>query len=168
MRVACYVSGHGYGHSTRVAALAEALLDSLFVSHLAIVTRTPRDVFGDLLARPDRAASYRCVECDPVIVQPRAYSVDRAQTVASLGAFLEHRPQLLQSEADWLTECKYDLVLSDSVFLACAAAARAGIPSIIVSKYVSLCVLVQMLIVKLQLHFRLDLLLPLPSLQLRL
>lgn len=61
----------GYGHATRVSALAShlRLLDPPDRPTIYIVSSAPRLVFSDSIAR---GALYRYAEIDPVIVQPLA------------------------------------------------------------------------------------------------
>lgn len=72
LQIAYYVSGHGYGHATRVSAFTSHLLtlrDAPGVQ-VHIVSTAPSHVFSDCIAL---GATYRYSEVDPVISQPVAY-----------------------------------------------------------------------------------------------
>ncbi|GAA5871750.1 hypothetical protein JCM16303_000853 [Sporobolomyces ruberrimus] len=151
MKFAYYVSGHGYGHATRVSAISTELLQH---GHsITIVTNAPPLPFASILSPsllppssiPDSVASsndhliefaqYRNRNVDAGIVQPKAYDVDRQKTLEGLQGFLYERDTTLKEEVKWLKSEKIDAVLSDATFLGCAAAAGAGIPGIIVSNF---------------------------------
>jgi hypothetical protein len=59
----------GYGHATRVSALASQLLVLRPTPTVYIVSSAPQQIFSDCIAL---GALYRLAEIDPVIVQPIA------------------------------------------------------------------------------------------------
>ncbi|KAJ7193928.1 hypothetical protein GGX14DRAFT_587329, partial [Mycena pura] len=131
---AYYCSGHGYGHATRVSALASHLLclpepDRPVVY---IVSSAPKHVFADSVLL---GAVYRNANIDPVIVQPLAYRVDRQRSVAVLNSFLDGKDEILDVETKWLREIHADCVLSDAAFIGCLAATAVGIPSILITNF---------------------------------
>ncbi|KAJ6512735.1 hypothetical protein C8R45DRAFT_812615 [Mycena sanguinolenta] len=132
--LAYYCSGHGYGHATRVSALATHLLRLPESERpvVYIVSSAPKHVFADSVIL---GARYRNADIDPVIVQPLAYRVDRQRSVAVLKSFLDKKDAILQTEVDWLKEIKADCVLSDAAFMGCLAATTAGIPSILITNF---------------------------------
>ncbi|KAJ7471452.1 hypothetical protein B0H11DRAFT_2433424 [Mycena galericulata] len=131
---AYYCSGHGYGHATRVSALACHLLrlsedgDKPQVQ-VFIVSSAPSHVFADSL---ELGAFYRNSFIDPVIVQPLAYRVDRQKSVAGLKSFLDIKDAILHTEQTWLKEIHADCVLSDAAFRWMVAV---GIPSILITNF---------------------------------
>ncbi|KAJ7168618.1 hypothetical protein C8R46DRAFT_1092164 [Mycena filopes] len=131
---AYYCSGHGYGHATRVSALASHLLRLPEPDRPAvyIVSSAPKHVFADSILL---GARYRNANIDPVIVQPLAYRVDRQRSVAVLQSFLERKDAMLSAEVEWLREIHADCVLSDAAFLGCLAANKAGIPAILITNF---------------------------------
>lgn len=127
-----YVSGHGFGHATRVVQIASEIL-SLSRSHTTyIISNAPRFIFQSAI---DLGAQYRHALIDAGVQQPLPYTVDRERTIKDLTEFLEKREEMLEIEVNWLKEVKADIVLSDAPFLPCAAATAAGIPSSIVSNF---------------------------------
>ncbi|KAJ7249236.1 hypothetical protein B0H12DRAFT_1019732 [Mycena haematopus] len=131
---AYYCSGHGYGHATRVSALASHLLRLPEPERptVHIISSAPKHVFADSVIL---GALYRNANIDPVIVQPLAYRVDRQRSVAALKSFLDKKDTILQTEVLWLQEIKADCVLSDAAFIGCLAATTAGIPSILITNF---------------------------------
>lgn len=67
---AYYCSGHGYGHATRVSALASHLLQLSPKPTVTIVSEAPPHVFSDSMKL---GAKYRNAKIDPVVQQPLAY-----------------------------------------------------------------------------------------------
>ncbi|GAA5988897.1 hypothetical protein JCM10908_006214 [Rhodotorula pacifica] len=152
MRFAFYVSGHGFGHATRVSAVTLELLQA--EHDVTVVTNAPEIPFASILApsslpatarelanpgplpaRLRKYAQYRKKNVDAGMVQPKAYDVDRRATCNVLAGFLERREQILQEEVAWLKEERIEAVLSDATFLGCAAAKAAGIPAILISNF---------------------------------
>ncbi|KAJ6561915.1 hypothetical protein B0H19DRAFT_1143001 [Mycena capillaripes] len=131
---AYYCSGHGYGHATRVSALAGHLLRLPEPDRPAvhIVSSAPKHVFADSVVL---GAVYRNSNIDPVIVQPLAYRVDRQRSVEVLKSFLDKKDAILQTEVEWLTQIHADCVLSDAAFVGCLAATAVGIPSILITNF---------------------------------
>ncbi|GEM12369.1 L-arabinokinase [Rhodotorula toruloides] len=139
-------------HATRVAAVTTELLQA--GHEVTVVTNAPEIPFASVLppsalpaaardvANPGpstaplkRYATYRRKKVDAGIVQPKAYDVDRRATYEVLKRFLDEREETLREEVAWLKEAGMDAVLSDATFLGCVAAARAGIPAIIISNF---------------------------------
>lgn len=158
----CYLQ-----HATRVSALSTALLAA--GHSVALVTNAPLLPFAAVLPPSSDSdlkinhnyATYRKRNVDAGIVQPKAYDVDRRATFEVLSTFLDQREGILEEEERWLRQEGIECVLSDATFLgwsvllfrapslSCAsptyaeshsaAAAKAGLPSIIVSKWSILC-----------------------------
>ncbi|KAK9894893.1 hypothetical protein P389DRAFT_161703 [Cystobasidium minutum MCA 4210] len=127
---AYYCSGHGFGHATRVVALTHELLRRHH--RVYICTNAPEHVFYSAI---EAGAHYRHAEIDAGIVQPKAYDVARRKTIEGLRRFLDAREKKLDDEVSFLKRIQADAVLVDAPFLPCAAAARAGIPSAIISNF---------------------------------
>jgi len=131
-RLAFYCSGHGYGHATRVSALARHLLGLDSNPEVYLVSTAPEHVFADSISR---GAQYRHAYVDPVIVQPVAYHVDRQKSIEVLRSFLDQKDEFLEREVAWLKSTNVDCVLSDSAFLGCLAANAAMVPCILVTNF---------------------------------
>lgn len=132
LNFAYYCSGHGYGHATRVSALASQLLQLSPKPTVTIISEAPPHVFSDSMKL---GAKYRNAKIDPVVQQPLAYRIDRKKSVDVLNAFLAKRESLVNDEVAWLKANKIHCVLSDAVFIACAAAHRAFLPSALVTNF---------------------------------
>ncbi|KAL5525717.1 hypothetical protein ACEPAG_7054 [Sanghuangporus baumii] len=132
LTIAYYCSGHGYGHGTRVSAVASYLRQLDEAPTVYIVSSAPKHVFDLAMSF---GACYRYAEIDPVIVQPLAYYVDRRKSVDVLRTFLSQQDRKAAEEAVWLMKNAVDCVLSDAAFLACKAANVANIPSTLITNF---------------------------------
>ena len=132
MNVAFYISGHGFGHASRqveiINAFAARCPDSaILVRSTAarwLLERTIRAPF-ELVADPT----------DTGVIQIDSLHLDAAATISAARDFYSTLDARAEAEAAWLRAKDAALVISDAPPLACAAAACAGIPSIVVSNF---------------------------------
>ncbi|XP_028802273.1 L-arabinokinase [Neltuma alba] len=129
---AYYVTGHGFGHATRVAEVVRHLI--LAGHDVHVVTGAPEFVFTSDIQSPRLFIRKVLLDCGAV--QADALTVDR---LASLEMYSETavkpRASILEKETEWLNSIKADLVVSDVVPVACRAAADAGIRSVCVTNF---------------------------------
>ncbi|XP_004291219.1 PREDICTED: L-arabinokinase-like [Fragaria vesca subsp. vesca] len=129
---AYYVTGHGFGHATRVVEVVRHLI--LAGHDVHVVTGAPDFVFTSEIQSPRLFIRKVLLDCGAV--QADALTVDR---LASLEKYSETavvpRESILKTEVEWLTSIKADLVVSDVVPVACRAAADAGIRSVCVTNF---------------------------------
>ncbi|KAG0049045.1 hypothetical protein BGZ83_006121 [Gryganskiella cystojenkinii] len=141
-----YVSGHGFGHATRVNQIITELLKSTVTTMqpgsstpttksrhtIYIVSDAPQFIFQDVTAL---GAIYRNAKVDAGVVQPLAYSVDRHATIEGCKTFLSRRDEMIQLEVSWLASVGANCVLADAPFLPCAAARVYGIPACLITNF---------------------------------
>ncbi|KAJ1422513.1 Ribosomal protein S5 domain 2-type fold, subgroup [Sesbania bispinosa] len=129
---AYYVTGHGFGHATRVTEVVRHLIHAGHDVH--VVTGAPDFVFTSEIQSPRLFIRKVLLDCGAV--QADALTVDR---LASLEKYSETavkpRASILAKETEWLHSIKADLVVSDVVPVACRAAADAGIRSVCVTNF---------------------------------
>ncbi|KAK7260752.1 hypothetical protein RIF29_27049 [Crotalaria pallida] len=129
---AYYVTGHGFGHATRVTEVMRHLI--LAGHDVHVVTGAPDFVFTSEIQSPHLFIRKVLLDCGAV--QADALTVDR---LASLEKYSETavkpRASILAREIEWLNSIKADLVVSDVVPVACRAAADAGIRSVCVTNF---------------------------------
>ncbi|KAK9946733.1 hypothetical protein M0R45_012180 [Rubus argutus] len=129
---AYYVTGHGFGHATRVVEVVRHLI--LAGHDVHVVTGAPDFVFTSEIQSPRLFIRKVLLDCGAV--QADALTVDR---LASLEKYSETavvpRDSILKTEVEWLASIKADLVVSDVVPVACRAAADAGIRSVCVTNF---------------------------------
>lgn len=118
--VAIVVSGHGFGHSVRCAAVAQALLAR--GARVRVHTDAPRALYPS-------EAEYHRVETDVGVVQRGGLDFDIDATRRAWQAFESDFADRVSLEAATLRAQRADFVLGDIPALAFAAAAEAGLPS---------------------------------------
>jgi hypothetical protein len=127
--LAVYISGHGFGHSTRTAEVLRELRVLQPDRPITIVTAAPAFLFEGL------GADVRPLACDVGLVQRTALVIDEDATASACAAFEARWPALVRQEAQWLRERDARLVLGDIPPLAFAAAQAAGIPSVALGNF---------------------------------
>src|SRR6185295_11235602 len=132
MRIAFYVSGHGFGHAARQVELIRTLLTAR--PDLQVLLRT--SVKPALLAPIAGArVDLQPVETDSGLTQPDSLTVDEEDSARLAARFYATFDRRVADEAALLTAAQARLVVSDVPPLAFAAAARAGIPSIAIANF---------------------------------
>jgi L-arabinokinase len=130
--LAVYVSGHGFGHSTRTAEVLRAVRERAPNLSIAVCTSAPAFLFEGVVAGP---LAVRRVECDVGLAQKDALVIDEEGTAAAWRRFAAGWAGLVDVEAAWLRSVEARLVVGDIPPLAFAAASRAGVPSVGVTNF---------------------------------
>lgn len=132
LSIAYYCTGHGLGHVTRTVEVCKQLVER---GHsVTLMTAAQSTFFGTQL--DSRLFHVRKAVLDCGSQQVDAFTVDgRASLEQYDAACVGLRSHLIHTEVDWLQENHIDIVASDIVPLACAAAAEAGIPCVAVSNF---------------------------------
>ncbi|HVE12925.1 MAG TPA: glycosyl transferase, partial [Elusimicrobiota bacterium] len=131
MRAIFHVSGHGFGHATRMAALAAEL--RRLSPGLRVTVRS--DAPAHLFTREDPAIEVEAAALDPGVRQLDGLRADWPATLAAHEAFLAGWDAAAEREAVRLRELRAALLVGDIPPLAFEAAARAGVPSAGVSNF---------------------------------
>src|SRR5262245_36362223 len=124
--LAVYVSGHGFGHATRIGEVLRAVREREASVAITITTSSPEALYRIAVPGP---FDFRPLECDPGLVQTSAIVIDEGASVDKWRAFHARYADLVDCEWRWLRHAGARLVLGDIPPLAFDAAAEAGIPS---------------------------------------
>jgi len=127
-----YISGHGFGHTVRQIAIINALGRRLPSFDLVVCTSAPRRLFDQSVRVP---ITFIARANDTGVVQIDSVRLDARATIDGASAFYRTLPVRAEAEATQLRAHDAQLVISDAPPLACAAAAVARIPSIVVSNF---------------------------------
>ena len=127
-----YVSGHGYGHATRVGEVVRAVRARAPKVPLAIVTSGPGHLYRRAVPGP---FEFRAEACDVGLAQRSALTIDEAGTVDAWRRFQAGYDDRVAREARWLRDAKARVVLGDIPPLAFDAAAEAGVPSVALANF---------------------------------
>lgn len=132
MTVFCYISGHGWGHASRAIELLNTM--GTLRPDLRLVARTA--VSPRLFERSARVPiDLEPIETDPGVVQIDSLRLDEEESARRAAAFYGDFERRVEDEAERLRAGQASLVISDAPPLATAAAARAGVPSVVVANF---------------------------------
>jgi len=136
LTIAFYISGHGYGHSTRMIEVIRELFKHRPDVFCHIKTDAPRWLFDMDLSGP-YASRYVYHPCaiDVATVQADSFSVDRLATLRKARQFFENAPGRVAAEADFLQRHNVRLLIGDIPPLSFEIAAAAGVPSLAVANF---------------------------------
>lgn len=129
--IAWYVSPHGFGHAARSCAILEELSERSPETRVVIHTTAPRWFFDTSLQRP-----FEFVPCDVDVglIQASPMVEDLPATLDALGDMPWTGPAAEAFDRT-LAACAPDLVVADISPFALAAAARLGVPSVLVENF---------------------------------
>jgi L-arabinokinase len=130
--VAFYISGHGFGHATRQAAIIKAL--RTLVPTLPIVIRTSAPSWLFRSVSPE-ALTVLPGETDTGVAQIDGLHPDDRATIARALAFHAGIDQRVSAEAAILRQHQVRLVVADAPPLACLAAAKAGVEAVVCANF---------------------------------
>ena len=128
-----YISGHGFGHSTRQIATINALLE-IAPADLRLVVRTsaPAWLFDRTVRGP---ITLEYAETDTGVVQVDGLHLSERDTIERARTFYAELPARASQEARLLEANDARLVIADAPPLACAAATAAHVPSVVCSNF---------------------------------
>jgi hypothetical protein len=130
--LAVYVSGHGYGHATRVGEVLREVRGRDASLPIAVVTSGPEALYRRAVPGP---FAFRAEACDTGLAQKSALVIDEAGTVDAWRRFQAGCDARVAREARWLRESGARVVLGDIPPLAFDAAGEAGVPSIALANF---------------------------------
>ncbi len=128
-RLAYFISGHGFGHSTRGMALMERLPAAL---ELSIYTSAPEWLFRQNLSRPFR---YVYADLDVGTVQRDCFHPDPDATLAAFAQLWENRHARVAQMADDLREQEIGSALIDIAPIAMEACFAAHVPAAAITNF---------------------------------
>jgi len=132
VRIAYYVTGHGYGHATRSTAVMNALLERQPDLKLHIRSQAPAWVFQTSVSGPFQ---HEAVVLDAGMVEQDLLAQDAPATLARCLEIARRAPELVAAEVALLREQRIDCVVSDIPPLASAIAHEAGVPAVAVANF---------------------------------
>jgi len=132
LRIACFISPHGFGHAARASATIEAVGTRLAPCHFEIFTTIPSWFFADSLSVP---FSWHSVTTDIGLVQENAFTEDIEKTLENLNTFLPFNPALVADLAEQIHHKQCRLILCDIAPLGIAVGLKSGVPSVLVENF---------------------------------
>ena len=130
--VCFYISGHGFGHASRQIEIINAL--GALRPDLTIVVRTSAATW--LFDRTARVPTVLVAgECDTGVIQIDSLHLDERETMRRAAAFYATFDARVRNEAALLRGHDVRFVIADAAPLGPAAAAAAGVSSVVVSNF---------------------------------
>ncbi|HSB71861.1 MAG TPA: hypothetical protein VLT62_21235 [Candidatus Methylomirabilis sp.] len=130
--VAFYITGHGFGHATRMIAVAGAMTALAPDVQLTFITTVPESLFRLNLSGPFRL---RPRALDVGVIQHDSLRLDPAATLAAYARLMDRQPATLEEEARFLRREGVDLVVADIPPAAFPVAQRAELPGVGISNF---------------------------------
>ena len=130
--VVFYISGHGFGHASRQVEIINALSTLRPTCRVVVRTSAPRWLFDRSVTGP---FTFVPGDTDTGVVQVDSLHVDVPTSIARAWDFHGGLDARAAAEATLLAEHDARLVVGDVPPLACAAALRAGLSSVVVSNF---------------------------------
>ena len=132
MRIAFFVSPHGFGHAARAAAVMEALHTQHPSVHFDLFTTVPEWFFEDSI---DGLFEYHPCVADIGFRQTSPFEFDIGATREAVESFISRAPREADAMADRLVELGCAAVVCDISPFGLMAAERAGIPSVLIENF---------------------------------
>jgi hypothetical protein len=132
MRLAVFVSPHGFGHAARASAVMEAIAELDPAVGFEIFTSAPAWFFAESLGECFRCHS---VVSDVGMAQHTSFLEDLPGTVRRLARFLPFDQGAVALLAEVVRSCGCRAVLCDISPLGIAVAAAAGLPSVLLENF---------------------------------
>jgi L-arabinokinase len=129
MKIAYYITSHGYGHALRSSVICNKFSRDV---ELIFRTKVPEVFFRQEVVRP---FSYAPAEFDCGCIQTDGVTVDIPRTVAAYSERADKNAVILPDEVQWCVDNTIDGIVSDIVPFAFEVASSAGIPSIAVTNF---------------------------------
>lgn len=126
------ITNHGFGHTTRTAAILAELQRQRPEIELTLVTTAPEWLLRACLPGPFR---YRPRILDIGVVQADSRTMDKAATLAKLRQIRDRQADLIHSEAAFIRDQGIGLVFGDIPPLASSIARAAGVPCWMTSNF---------------------------------
>ncbi len=132
MTVAFYISGHGFGHASRQVEIINAFAARCPDTEILVRSTAARWLLERTIKVPFELVAD---PTDSGVIQIDSLHLDAAATISAARDFYSTLDARAEAAAAWLRAKDAALVISDAPPLACAAAARAGIPSIVLANF---------------------------------
>jgi L-arabinokinase len=127
-----YISGHGFGHASRQIEIINGLGARRPDVDIVVRTSASRWLFDRTARVPFTLVGG---ECDTGVVQLDSLRLDEAGSIERAVRFHATLDARAELEAALLRHRHARLVIADAPALGCAAAARAGVPSVVAANF---------------------------------
>jgi L-arabinokinase len=128
-----YISGHGFGHTTREIEIMKTLIRLEPTVRIFVKTDAPAWFFH--LNLPAEYVTLNSESCDVGVVQNDSFRADRRTTLQHFSQFYLNFKKTVPRELHWIQENKIDLIVGDIPPLAFEVSRAANLPGIAVANF---------------------------------
>ena len=132
LRIAYFVSPHGFGHAARAAAVMQTLSETDIGLRFDIFTTVPDWFFRESVSAPH---TYHRLVTDIGLVQKNAFQADLEDTLRALDDFFPPAPPLIAEIAETIRALNCAMIICEIAPLGILVAKEARIPSILVENF---------------------------------
>jgi len=132
LRLAYFISPHGFGHAARAAAVMEALHGLDQNIEFDIFTSVPSWFFEMSLTK---SFQYHFLVTDVGFVQKSALEVDLSETLAALSRFFPFKASMISNLASFLLKSRCAAVICDIAPMGILASRHAGLRSVLIENF---------------------------------
>lgn len=127
-----YISGHGFGHSSRMAVVINELIRREPDRKIVVKTSAPEWFFREQITGK---FTFSPLECDIGVIQSNSLNLDPQASLKAYADFLANRKQVITNELRSVREVDPRLIVGDIPPLAFKVAGGAGIPSLAIGNF---------------------------------
>ena len=134
LKIACFVSPHGFGHATRISAVIQELAQSLQCIELIIFGKTPQWFWENNL--PKNCKFQFCkAKTDIGLIQNGPFLHDSVKTLKEVNQFLKFPTSELEKPIKWIHSFEPTLILCDISPLGIEIGSRLNIPTLLLENF---------------------------------
>jgi len=130
--IVIYVSGHGFGHASRISEVIRTLLKRNPSLRIVVKTSGPEWFIREHVKAD---FEFHDLECDTGAAQPDSLNLDPLQTLKNYAQFSEKIPGIIEWELKFIRQVQAGIIIGDIPPLAFEIAARASLPSLAIANF---------------------------------
>jgi predicted glycosyltransferase len=134
LKIACFVSPHGFGHATRISAVIQELAQSFQCLELIIFGETPQWFWENNLPK-DCKFRFCETETDIGLVQNGPFLHDSVETLKKVNQFLKFPSSELEGPIKWIRSFEPAFILCDISPLGIEIGSRLSIPTLLLENF---------------------------------
>ena len=127
-----YISGHGFGHSSRVAAVINELLREYPGLKVIIKTSAPEWFYREQI---HHSFSFSRLECDTGVIQFDSLNLDPQRSLETYADFFSGMEEAIAAEVEFARREDPGLIIGDIPPLSFEVADRIGVPSLGIANF---------------------------------
>jgi Glycosyl transferase family 1 len=127
-----YISGHGFGHSSRMGVVINELIQREPERRIIVKTSAPEWFFREQI---NGKFSFHHLECDIGVIQSDSLNLNPQASLKAYADFLADREKVISNEIKFVREVDPQIIVGDIPPLAFKVAKAAGVPSLAIGNF---------------------------------